>query len=532
MLSFSQWVEQKKFYIRESWDIATGKMVGAGTLNLMPHQKMILDYALQMNPETGAFDFETVMYSCIKKSGKTALAAAVGAWYAEEVGGPGTEIYCVANDLDSAEGRVMRDIKYHFEKRTENKDPFLNNKTGREMRYTAGNTKITLYNITLPNDTFIQALSSSYRAAAGSRHALTLWDELWGFMSELSHRLWDEMTPIPTIPGSLRFIATYAGFENESDLLWDMYITGVDENENEHGKGMHIEAMGEYPCYTNKGLFTYWDHEPRMPWQTEDYYDKQMDSLRPAAFLRLHKNMWVTSHEQFIPVEWYDRAAKNYHAPATLWIDHPFRFFPITIAIDAGIKRDSTALVAVGYDAKRGKVGQVMHKIWTPSPGDPIDLEATVEKELLELYNKFTVSSIVYDPTHLMTIMLKLKKKGLPVREFTQSLPNMTAASQLLYELFKNNNFECYYDDVMRRHIQMSVAETTSRGFRIVRSKVSTKTQIDGSICLAMACYDAVHNGGVDTSQPLVITSPYSDATAYGSSYDQRGIPFPLRTED
>jgi phage terminase large subunit-like protein len=267
-----------------------------------------------------------------------------------------------------------------------------------------------------------------------------------------------------------------------------------------------------------------------MPWQTQEYYDEQMDSLRPAAFLRLHMNQWVTSHEQFIPVEWYDRAAKSYHAPITIWNDHPFRYFPITVAVDAGIKRDTTALVGIGYDAKRGKVGLAFHKIWTPAPGDQVDLDLTVEKELLELYNKYNIASIVYDPTHLLQTMLRLKKKGLPTNEFPQTLPNMTSASQLLFELFKNNNMELYHDDVMRRHIQMAVAETTSRGFRIVRSKVSKKHQIDSAIALAMACYDAIKNGGVDVSQPLVIASPFSDATMWGTDPSQRDIPFALRS--
>src|SRR3990167_6440326 len=512
-LSFAEWVEQKKFHIREAWDAETGKMIGNGTLTLLPHQKKIFDVALHVDEITGIFDFQTVLYSCLKKSGKTALAAAVGAWYIEEVGPSGTEVYCIANDLEQIEGRVMRDIKYHFRQRIEHADSFHNNKTGRDMRYTDKNTTINLYRIELPNDSFIQALAQSYKSVAGSRHALTLWDELWGVTSELSHRVWDEMTPIPTIPNSLRFIATYAGFENESDLLWDLYLQGVDSNEHEQGKATRI--MDDLPCYTNRRLFAYWDHEPRMPWQTDEYYDEQMTSLRPAAFLRLHMNQWVTSHEQFIPIEWYDIAAKNFHAPATLWDEHPFRHFPITIAVDAGIKRDTTALVGVGYDSKRGKVGQVFHKIWTPAPGDQVDLDVTVERELIDLYSKFNVASIVYDPTHLLQTMLRLKQKGFPTEPFQQSISNMTQASQLLYELFKNRNLEVYPDDDMRRHIQMAVAETTSRGFRIVKSRTSKRHHIDGALALAMACYAAVKTGGVDISIPLILGSPFSDATAW-----------------
>jgi phage terminase large subunit-like protein len=105
----------------------------------------------------------------------------------------------------------------------------------------------------------------------------------------------------------------------------------------------------------------------------------------------------------------------------------------------------------------------------------------------------------------------------------------MTAASQLLYDLFKSRNFETYPDEDMRRHIQMAVAETTSRGFRIVKSRVSKRHHIDGAVALAMACFEAVNNGGVDLSIPIDIRSPYSDATIYTEPDEQRFVPFPLR---
>jgi phage terminase large subunit-like protein len=402
--------------------------------------------------------------------------------------------------------------------------------TGGETVLTDKNTKINVYRIDLPTSTFIQALAQSYRTVAGSRHGLTLWDELWGVTSELSRRVWDEMTPIPTIPHSLRFIATYAGFENESDLLWEVYLQGVGKAEHEQGRGTPIENVHDLPIYENKRMFTYWDHEPRLPWQTDEYYEEQMGSLRPAAFLRLHLNQWVTSHEAFIPIEWYDEAAKLYEAPITLWIDHPMRYYPIYVAVDAGIKRDSTALVGVGYDAKRGKVGLAFHYIWTPTKDSQVDLDLTVESKLKELYNKYNIVSVVYDPTHLLQTMLRLKQLGIPTKEFPQNVNLMTGASQLLYDLFKNKHFEAYQDEEFRRHIQMAVAETNARGFRIVKSKVSRRHYIDAAIATAMAAYEAVNQGGVDISIPVIIASPFSDATAWGEKDEEMAaLPFPLQ---
>lgn len=517
MLSYIEWMDRKGFWTRDTWDESKKRMKGMGKMKLFPEQRRILSEALGLNEE-GFLKYETVLYSAIKKSGKTAIGSSVGCWYAEE-GADGTEIYVIANTLEQGEGRLMRDIKFHFEQR-------ILDGTYSDKSSAANYVKITQYRIDLPNGTFIQALGQSYKSVAGSRHSLTLWDELWGTVSELDRRVWDEMVPIPTVNNSLRFISTYAGFENESELLWEMYLRGVGVDEHEQGRGEHIEGMEDIPCWKNGNIFTYWTHEPTMPWQTPEYYESAMAQERPSAFLRLHMNQWVTSQESFMPTEWVDVAMKSYEASADLWIEHPFRYWPCTIAIDAGIMRDSTAVTVVGYDSKRSKVGLLLHRIWTPTKEAQIDLDA-VENYLLELYNKFTVASIVYDPKHLMQMMYRLKQRGLPVKPFQQTVPNMTAASQLLFDLFKNRNIEMYKADDLRKHLQMAVAETTSQGFRIVKNKVSKRHFVDGAVSLAMSCYEAVSNGGVDISVPVTLNSPFSDMTVYKPK--DLTVPFPFQ---
>jgi len=182
--------------------------------------------------------------------------------------------------------------------------------------------------------------------------------------------------------------------------------------------------------------------------------------------------------------------------------------------------------VGVAYDAHTGKVGIVFHRIWTPAKDDQVDLDATVETELRKLYNIYKVTQIVYDPTHLMQTMLRLEREGLPVYPFAQSGSGMLEASQLLYDLFKNKNMQAYPDETLRKHIQMAVAEASSRGFRIVKNKVSARHHIDGAVALAMACHGAVQGGGVDTSIPLIIKSPFSRVT----EDEQRDLPWELRT--
>ena len=511
MRGFIAWMDDPKkgFFARETWDFEKNKMVHGGKLILMPHQRKVLGHALTPNEE-GDFPYTTIIYSTIKKAGKTTIAAAVVAWYADE-SPPGTEIYVLANSLEHAEGRVMKDVKFHYE-------------------HVEG-IKVTAYRVELPNGTFIQSLGQAYKSIAGSRHGLTVWDELWGSTSENDLRVWDEMTPIPTIPSSLRFIATYAGFRNESHLLWDLYVQGVGPELEEKGQGEFLD-IDDLPCWKSGGMFTYWDSERRMPWQTDAYYIEQEKSLRPAAYIRLHMNQWVTTHEEFIPVAWWDEAAEVYEADANLWSDHPFRHWPIYIGVDAGVKRDCTAIVAVGYDSQRAKLGIVCHKIWTPKENEWFDLDSTVERYLRDLYNRYRVARVVYDRTQLHQTMTRLHYSGFPVKEFSQA-HKMIAASQLLYDLFRDKKIEAYKDEEFRKHVQMARAEMTQNGFKISKSRTDRLKQHkdDAAIALAMASYEAITEGGVDISVPVIISSPFSDMQTLNID-DNAWLPAALRSDD
>jgi len=261
-----------------------------------------------------------------------------------------------------------------------------------------------------------------------------------GNTSEQSRRAWDELTPIPTIPNSLRVIATYAGFENESDLLWDLYLQGVGTDENEKGMGKPIPELEDLPCWSNGSLFTYWDHEPRMPWQTDAYYEGQRKSLRPSAYLRLHTNSWTSSNEEFLPIEWWDRACKAFEKPADQDPQHPFRGGQVVISVDAAPKRDCTAISGWTHDSIRGKTIMLFNRIWTPEKGKDFDLEATVEAYILEKSRKFNIVSIVYDPRDLHQTMTRLRSRGLPCNEYVQQQENMVRCSQALYDALKFDN--------------------------------------------------------------------------------------------
>ncbi len=498
MISYVDYISAGNFYIRGSYNPETDEEASVGPLMLLPHQYDILSHALTPD-DKGNLPYTTVLYSCIKKSGKTTIGASVGDWFSKQIPA-NSESFCLAGDFEHAMGRMFADIEFNVR----------HQKSAKVAR-----KDLIIY----PNQTIIQALAQEYKSAAGSRHALTLWDELWTYISDSSRRLWVEMTPIkiPGVPTSLRFIATYAGFEGESELLWDLYQDVV-INGDPVPELTHITNYDGDPVCWHKGrMFAYWDSVPRMPWQTQDYYDEQIAILPPADFMRLHENQWVTGSEPFMPVEWWDQVA-TLDGDLVYDSKNSRRSLPVVIGCDASTKHDSTALVGVQYDYDNDLITIAFHAIWTPTPGEPMDFERTLERYILERHNEgFHIASIVYDPTQLHRSMTRMKAiiGDAKVKEFSQTVNNMSAASETLYNLFKNKKILTYKDDQMRDHMKYAMAESKGRGFRIVKPKKSALHHTDAAVALAMATYEAFNTRGYDTSAEIRLEVPFADGSAW-----------------
>ncbi|MGH2358946.1 MAG: hypothetical protein ACRDGM_00145 [bacterium] len=441
--------------------------------HLLPHQREILGLAFRFDQD-GRLLYHTIIYSCPKKSGKTTLNALVVLWWAYTQEAP-NEILILANDLEQAQGRVFKTVVGLVQQNPE----------------LARCAEIQSRQVILTNGTTITAISSDYAGAAGSNHGLTSWDELWGYTSESSRRLWEELTPVPTRKNSIRFITTYAGWENESDLLLDLYKRGVGVDEHPQGQGERLHP--DLPIYCNREarLFCYWDHEPRMPWQTADYYASQRINLRAGTFLRLHENRWASAASIFITPEMWDPCVDQSLSPPL-----PTKEHPLFVGVDVGIKHDNAAVVAVWRDG--AKLVLARHHIWKPSATEPLDLEATVEQYLRDLHDRYRVREILCDPFQFHRSITTLKAAGLPIREFPQTTANTTLMGQTLFELLDGKNLRFYPAEDLRAQALNTVAVESSRGWRIAKEKASKK--IDAIVALSMACLAAIESGAQPVS--------------------------------
>jgi phage terminase large subunit-like protein len=409
----------------------------------------------------GCLPFPELVYSAPKKSGKSAFAAMCCLYTILLLGGPFAESFCLASDEEQAQGRVYQAIGRIIEA-----SPLLRD-----------SAKITANVISFPSTgATITALASDYKGAAGSNPTLSVFDELWTYVSEASHRLWDEQIPPPTRKVAARLTVTYAGYEGESELLESLYKRGI--------KGTEIAPN----LYQQPGLLMYWSHDCVAPWQTSEWKEQMRGQLRANAYLRLIENKWVTSESSFVEMEWFDACVDEKRSPVL-----QDRGLQVFAGVDASVKRDSTAIVACCFDQQLKKVRLVWHRIYQPSIKDPLDFEATVEAALQELSVRFSVREIRYDPYQLVAVAQRLTAAGLPMMEFSQSVPNLTEASTNLYEIIKGRNLLAYPDPDLRLAISRAVALETTRGWRIAKEKQSHK--IDVVVALAQAALGAVKQG-------------------------------------
>jgi hypothetical protein len=447
-------------------DPTTAKLV-----MLQGHQQRLLRTILDM---IWKHQVVTVVWSEIKKSGKTSIAGLMGAYWSTFIESPNVVI-TVANDQEQAKGRIYDAM----------------GPTMKKMGWDVPDQKPVMTN-TLTGS-IIQAIGTNYAGEAGGNYGLTLWSELWAYRSEARKRLWEEMTPVPTRRFSVRWVETYAGFKNESDLLWTLYTRAFKDGEESKPLGEKIPGLEDLPVWylpTSK-MIVYWSHEPRMPWQTPEYYEQQQADLRPNAFRRLHRNEWVSSVDAFITSDQWDVLERC----DTLNEEGDSR--SLVLGADASTHGDCTALVAATWNAERKAPDIVACWIWYPEKMEgqekpTVDLSATIGATITTLLDEYNVAAVLFDPMQLHSIMVDLQKsydktglKKLFV-EFGQNQPRVMSDTYF-YQMIRERKLHHYGGVGLRQHVLNAVAEDTGHGIRLDKEKTTAK--IDAAVASAMAVY-------------------------------------------
>ncbi len=415
--------------------------------------------------EDGRFIYRTGLYSTIKKSGKTTIAALVMQWAAERWGDYG-EIYHMGNKREQAKERAFKIAKRSV-----------------QMSHNKNDWDVASLSLThLPTKSVIQALPVNAAGESGGNQRLTTWTEAHGYVYEENERMWTELQPVPTQPLSFRFVESYAGYEGESNLLKSLWDRALED-----GKRIH----DEYPIYAieDEGLIAYIDtgvRARRMPWQTPSYYVQAEADELAHEFRRIHLNLWINSQDALVNIALWDRLMTE-DTP-----ELPGRT-DVVISVDASVSGDCTALAIVTYDTINDITIELETHIFEPPQGGKIDYDETLRPVMDYAFEFYNVIGVAYDEYQMHNFMTEYKKntKYRHRKEFFYAFPQtserLKSDTDLLRRIRQGQLLHSG-NQTVRQHIKNADGKASGdKAIRIV--KRHPKKKIDAIIAISMGCW-------------------------------------------
>lgn len=459
------WIE-RHFYIPET----------RGPLVLAEYQRRGLRTALAVGDD-GLYEYSTILWSDIKKSIKSTIAAAVVLWRAFQIDaaeGWGS-IYVIANDLKQADSRVFYYLKRAIR---------LNPQIAEHCKVRDGS-----YKVTLPNQTFIEAIPIDPSGEAGSNADMVVFSELWGAHSKAQAQMWTEATLPPNKFGrSFRWIETYAGVKGEAPILEQLYDQAVN-----HGRRLDDDLE----IYDNPSarLFCLWNTRPRLDWQSDAYYGQERGILLPSEFDRVHRNEWSDGGaDKFIDITLWDACAE----PLPPLGPHE----PCILAMDGSESDDSFPLLLISNHPEKVDCYAVRYcRIFTPpEPGVVLD-DGPIEDEVRRLVRTYAVRQLAYDRAFIGQLIRRLttQSEGGPAPIMTESEKFNQGSDRLesdkfLYDLIVQRRLA--HDPAMpgavelRAHVANANKKKDSHG-RIRIVKRSPTLKIDAAVATGMGALRA-----------------------------------------
>lgn len=467
------WIE-REFIIPETRNDPKLK----GRMKLVDYQKDTIREALSKD-ENGLYKYSIIVWSDIKKSIKSTIAAAVNLWGTEfsEWG----ERYIIANDLKQADSRVA-----YYVRRAVQLNPRLSKKY-----------KINGYRISAPNGSFMEAIPIDPSGEAGSNADQITFSELWGANEAAKQTMWAEMTLSPTKFGkSFRWVESYAG-DDTSKLLYSLYDLGVKQGHLLWPDKLYPVNDSEpmpLELYVNENsrMLCLWNTVPRCPWQTREYYASESAVLLPSQFQRMHRNQWSSSEDTFVPMEWW-RACKR---KLDEWPTIDKKRQAMVIALDAGVSDDNFGLtMGCRHPQIKDDVLMEYSQKWVPPKNGKINFQGTPENpgpELVieRLCKEYNVVEIAYDPYQLHDLATRLKQRGIAwFRPFSQAGDRLVADNQYR-NMIRDRRIWHRGEPDLDEHMSNAngQADDQERKVRIVKRMENLK--IDLTVCGSMMSHE------------------------------------------
>jgi hypothetical protein len=427
---------------------------------LIEAERAFIRHAFQLDSD-GRLLYQLWLYSAIKKSRKTELAALITITTIVLFGGRYAEGYIVANSHAQAIDRCYTGCQRILEA-----SPLFRH----EVKFTQD--KMTF----IATGSTIAAIPNEAAGLAGGHPTISVFDEMWAAPSgERGRRVYDQLIPVPSRKISCRLVVSHAGLADPDHLLFQLYERGLKLPE------LDKDLRG------GDGMLMHWSHVPMHPWQDAQWLNMMKRELTPAMFTCMVENRSAIAAAAYITPEMFDRSVRDLPSPSGRLV--------IYVGVDAGWKRDNAAVVAVTVDGDQ--IRYVYEKVFKPTPDDPLNFENTIEKTLLYLHEHCTIRLCWVDPTQMEYLKERLQKIRIPIEALTQNPENQTAMAQTLYDLIRTERFsissQFNNSSALRKTITRTVFEERANGLRIAKHQ-SIKTDL--TTALAMACLAATQRSG------------------------------------
>lgn len=449
-----------------------------GPIILDRYQEAVLREAYRVDPITRKYIYNIIVWGDIKKSAKSSIAAAVALERMSDIKWGFTKI--IGNDIKQADSRTA-----YYARRAIELNP----------RLAPPVTSVKTYNIVFPaNHSSIEAIAIDPNGEAGGNDDLIIYTEAWGLKDKKDIQMWEEMRISPTKFGQGQiWVESYAGFEGESPILWDLYENGVINGELltlYDNDGIAIEGLEVYKG--EGGQLTLWNTQPRLPWQTPEYYASEEASMTPGAFQRVHRNQWASPLSVFVPPEWIDACRVKTEDLPPMYHNQP-----MIVVLDGSVSNDSFGMF--GLTRHGNNVVVRFAREWIPpkhgviqyvDPSNPDNIDYP-EGQVRELRRRYNVVEWAYDPFQLHDMATRLGMGlGMNWHKFKQQTDRLIADKQL-YDLIKEKRF--LYDDqpALVKHIKNANQKNEADNkLRIVKRTQTAK--IDLAVCASMGSHRAL----------------------------------------
>ena len=173
---------------------------------------------------------------------------------------------------------------------------------------------------------------------------------------------------------------------------------------------------------------------------------------------------------------------------------------PTWAGVDIGIKRDSSAVVAV----QRRPDGRLhlRARIWVPTAAEPVDV-TDVMRHLRDLAGRYDLKAVSFDPRFFDVPAKMLEDEGLPLIEIPQSVERMTQIVGDLYAAVTGGTVSHDSDPLFTAQVMNAQPRFNERGFTLAKGK--SRGRIDAAVAASLAVDRVLRHPPDTRKEPLVV---------------------------